>query len=119
MSSRFYRQQRQNRSAQLLARVQAHADHASQCDWDVQMIDHAVVRAHPRTAGVTKGTSTKRSIAGVLRNQIHLKCDGRGSPLAVLLTAGHRHEMVTSEALWDARLNDGIGARPDSVPPSS
>ncbi|WP_280527558.1 transposase [Deinococcus humi] len=31
-----------------------------------------------------------------------MKCDGRGRPLAFLLTAGQRHEMLKFETLLDA-----------------
>lgn len=63
VSSRFYRWQQQGLWAHLLARVQERADHAGQVDWDIQMIDSTIVRAHQSAAGAKKGTATKPSAA--------------------------------------------------------
>lgn len=60
VSSRFYRWQQQGIWAELLARVQERADHAGEVDWDFQMIDSTIIRAHQSAAGAKKGKETKR-----------------------------------------------------------
>ncbi|WP_338017884.1 IS5 family transposase [Streptomyces adustus] len=89
-----------------LQQIQARADAAGDIDWLVQ-IDSTIVRAHQHAAATgRKGGPTTdepddhalgRSRGG-LTTKIHLACDGKGRPLAILLTPGQR--------------NDGICARP-------
>ncbi|MPY38393.1 IS5 family transposase [Streptomyces adustus] len=89
-----------------LQQIQARADAAGDIDWLVQ-IDSTIVRAHQHAAATgRKGGPTGdepddhalgRSRGG-LTTKIHLACDGKGRPLAILLTPGQR--------------NDGICARP-------
>lgn len=63
VSSRFYRWQQQGIWAELLARVQERADSAGEVDWEVQMIDSTVIRAHQSAAGAKKAKETKHSVA--------------------------------------------------------
>lgn len=63
VSSRFYRWQKRGIWADVLARVQECADQAGKVDWEVQMIDSTVIRAHQSAAGAKKGAETKLSAA--------------------------------------------------------
>jgi transposase len=63
-------------------------------DERVQMLDGTVVRAHQHAAGGVHGCEAEalgRSRGG-FSTKIHLRCDGRGLPLAIVLTPGQRHE---------------------------
>ena len=61
VSSRFYRWQQQGIWAEVFTRVQERADHAGHVDWEVQMIDSTIIRAHQSAAGAQKGRATKHS----------------------------------------------------------
>nr|WP_307710860.1 IS5 family transposase [Streptomyces sp. V1I6] len=111
-----------------LQQIQAQADAAGDIDWLVQ-IDSTIVRAHQHAAATgRKGGSTGdepddhalgRSRGG-LTTKIHLACDGRGRPLAILLTPGQRHDGICARPLLE-RIRvprTGLGrprCRPDHV----
>nr|WP_318206183.1 IS5 family transposase [Streptomyces sp. SCL15-4] len=92
-----------------LQQIQAHADAAGDIDWLVQ-IDSTIVRAHQHAAATGRkggGTGDEpddhalgRSRGG-LTTKIHLACDGRGRPLALLITPGQRHNSICAQALLD------------------
>ncbi|MEW2404449.1 IS5 family transposase [Streptomyces sp. NPDC046862] len=111
-----------------LQQIQAQADAAGDIDWLVQ-IDSTVVRAHQHAAATgRKGGSTGdepdghalgRSRGG-LTTKIHLACDGKGRPLAILLTPGQRHDSVCAQPLLERirvpRTGQGRPrCRPDQV----
>ncbi|MET9425747.1 IS5 family transposase [Streptomyces sp. NPDC006540] len=111
-----------------LQQIQAQADAAGDIDWLVQ-IDSTIVRAHQHSAATgRKGGSTGdepddhalgRSRGG-LTTKIHLACDGRGRPLAILLTPGQRHDGICARPLLErSRVpRTGLGrprCRPDHV----
>ncbi|MFF9819857.1 IS5 family transposase [Streptomyces sp. NPDC014006] len=110
-----------------LQQMQARADAAGDIDWLVQ-IDSTIVRAHQHAAATGRGIRRQdepddhalgRSRGG-LTTKIHLACDGRGRPLAVLLTAGQRHDGICARPLLERirvpRLGRGRPrCRPDHV----
>ncbi|MHA5023706.1 IS5 family transposase [Streptomyces sp. SD35] len=111
-----------------LQQIQAHADAAGDIDWLVQ-IDSTIVRAHQHAAGAgRKGGSSRdepddhalgRSRGG-LTTKIHIACDGKGRPLAILLTPGQRHDSVCAGPLLERIRVPRIGlgrprCRPDQV----
>ncbi|MGA5285221.1 IS5 family transposase [Streptomyces griseoincarnatus] len=111
-----------------LQQIQARADAAGDIDWLVQ-IDSTIVRAHQHAAATgRKGGSTGdepddhalgRSRGG-LTTKVHLACDGKGRPLALLVTPGQRHDSVCARILLE-RIRvprSGLGrprCRPDQV----
>ncbi|MFE7731557.1 IS5 family transposase [Streptomyces anthocyanicus] len=115
--------------ARALQQVQAEADAAGDIDWLVQ-IDSTIVRAHQHAAatgrkGGTTGRTNRNDHAlgrsrGGLTTKIHLACDGRGRPLAILLTPGQRHDSICARPLLE-RIHvprTGVGrprCRPDQV----
>ncbi|MFD7705384.1 IS5 family transposase [Streptomyces caelestis] len=115
--------------AQALQQIQAQADAAGDIDWLVQ-IDSTIVRAHQHAAAnrPKKGTrqpdepddhALGRSRGG-LTTKIHLACDGRGRPLALLITPGQRHDVIYAQPLLECirvpRLGPGRPrCRPDHV----
>ncbi|WP_374214914.1 IS5 family transposase [Streptomyces coelicoflavus] len=115
--------------ARALQQVQAEADATGDIDWLVQ-IDSTIVRAHQHAAatgrkGGTTGRTNRNDHAlgrsrGGLTTKIHLACDGRGRPLAILLTPGQRHDSICARPLLE-RIHvprTGVGrprCRPDQV----
>ncbi|MFJ1874302.1 IS5 family transposase [Streptomyces chartreusis] len=112
-----------------LQQIQASADAAGDIDWLVQ-IDSTIVRAHQHAAATgRKGGSTGRTnrndhalgrSRGGLTTKIHLACDGRGRPLAILLTPGQRHDSICARPLLERIRVPRVGlgrprCRPDHV----
>ncbi|HZG05800.1 MAG TPA: IS5 family transposase [Streptomyces sp.] len=113
---------------QALRHIQAHADAAGDIDWLVQ-IDSTIVRAHQHAAATgRKGAASAdepddhalgRSRGG-LTTKIHLACDGKGRPLAILVTPGQRHDSVCARPLLERIRAPRTGpgrprCRPDQV----
>ncbi|MFE0928958.1 IS5 family transposase [Streptomyces mutabilis] len=112
-----------------LQQIQARADAAGDIDWLVQ-IDSTIVRAHQHAAATgRKGGSSGRTnrndhalgrSRGGLTTKVHLACDGKGRPLALLVTPGQRHDSVCARILLE-RIRvprSGFGrprCRPDQV----
>ncbi|MFJ2195323.1 IS5 family transposase [Streptomyces violaceusniger] len=96
-----------------LQQIQARADAAGDIDWLVQ-IDSTIVRAHQQDEPDDHALGRSR---GGLTTKIHLACDGRGRPLAILLTPGQRHDSICARPLLE-RIRvprTGLG-RPRSKP---
>ncbi|CAA9311156.1 MAG: Mobile element protein [uncultured Gemmatimonadaceae bacterium] len=99
----------------LLAHVQANADAQGEIVWTV-CVDGTVVRAHQHAAGARRRPSKADRAANIehppdealgrsrggFTTKLHLACDGRGRPLAVVLTPGQRHESTQLGAVLDA-----------------
>ncbi|MGW4271056.1 IS5 family transposase [Streptomyces seoulensis] len=114
---------------QALRQIQSRADAVGNIDWLVQ-IDSTIVRAHQHAAATgRKGGPTGRTnrndhalgrSRGGLTTKIHLACDGRGRPLAVLLTPGQRHDGICARPLLERIRVPRFGpgrprCRPDHV----
>jgi transposase len=88
---------------------------AADAGWDAHLLDSAVVRAHAHAAGARKaagGQALGRSRGG-FSTKLHLRCDGRGRPVAFHLTGGERHDLLGVEALFEAgALRTGRRGRP-------
>ncbi|WP_443061826.1 IS5 family transposase [Streptomyces sp. NBC_00425] len=112
-----------------LEQMQARADAAGDIDWLVQ-IGSTIVRAHQHAAATGRnGGSTGRTNRNDhalgrsrrgLTTKIHLACDGKGRPLALLLTPGQRHDSICARPLLECiRVpRTGLGrprSRPDQV----
>ncbi|WP_373295091.1 IS5 family transposase [Streptomyces fuscichromogenes] len=93
-----------------LQRIQAAADAAGDIDWLVQ-IDSTIVRAHQHAAATgRKGGCISRTnrndhalgrSRGGLTTKVHLACDGKGRPLAILVTPGQRHDSICTRPLLE------------------
>ncbi|WP_184829849.1 IS5 family transposase [Streptomyces griseomycini] len=128
MYTRFRRYALDGVFTQPLQQIQAHADAAGHIDWLVQ-IDSTIVRAHQHAAATGRkggGTGDEpddhvlgRSRDG-LTTKTHLACDGKGRPLAILVTPGQRHDSVCARPLLERirvpRPGPGrLHCRPDQV----
>ena len=92
-----------------LSALQADADARGEADWDLRVVDAAVIRApeHPAGAGGAHAVEGSDSPEALGRSQdgfsakLHLRADGGGKPITAVLTAGERHEQTALEALLD------------------
>ncbi|WP_326672651.1 IS5 family transposase [Streptomyces canus] len=113
---------------QALQQIQACADAVGDIDWLVQ-IDSTIVRAHQHAAATAEKGANRpdepddhalgRSRGG-LTTKIHLACDGKGRPLAVLVTPGQRHDSICARPLLERIRVPRAGrgrprCRPDQV----
>ncbi|WP_107486684.1 IS5 family transposase [Streptomyces sp. 13-12-16] len=92
-----------------LQQIQARADAAGDIDWLVQ-IDSTIVRAHQHAAatgrkgGISGDEPDDHALGrsrGGLTTKVHLACDGKGRPLALLVTPGQRHDSVCARILLE------------------
>ncbi|MGV9601875.1 IS5 family transposase [Streptosporangium sandarakinum] len=116
---RFRRWSADGTFARILEHVQVHDDAIGQVDWSVICVDSTIVRAHQHAASARKGGSGKgrtgsnqprpiradkalgRSRGG-LTTRIHLAADGRGLPLAFVLTGGNVNDCTRFTAVMEA-----------------
>ena len=125
--------QRDGTWRKILAALQALADAAGHVTWDVS-VDSGTARAHQHAAGARKdpaaqkeppggtgapepaGHSLGRSRGG-LTSKFHLACEQGQKPLAVIVTAGHRHDSPQFTVVLDAiRVARPASGRPRTRP---
>lgn len=85
----------------MLAALQRAADVAGQLDWETHYVDGTVIRAHQHAAGARGGQEHEalgRSRGG-FSTKVHLRAEGHGKPLALVVSGGERHESRHLEAL--------------------
>ncbi|WP_420708712.1 IS5 family transposase [Streptomyces sp. NRRL S-1813] len=127
--TRFGRYAMDGMFTRALQHIQAEADAAGDIDWLVQ-IDSTIVRAHQHAATTGRkggsvgpdetGDHALGRSRGGLTTKIHLACDGRGRPLAILLTPGQRHDSICAQPLLERIRVPRLGmgrprCRPDQV----
>jgi transposase len=117
--SRFRRWTAAGVWARVLEVLQRDADVAGQLDWDTHYVDGTVVRAHQHAAGAIGGQEHEalgRSRGG-FSTKVHLRAEGGGKPLAVVLSGGERHESRYLGALLaGGRVRRRAQGRPRSRP---
>jgi transposase len=99
--SRFRRWTAAGVWARVLSVLQRDADGAGHLDWDTHYVDGTVVRAHQHAAGATGGQDAEalgRSRGG-FSTKVHLRAEGGGKPLALVISGGECHESRYVEAL--------------------
>jgi transposase len=127
--------QRNGTWRRIVTALQALADAAGQVSWDVS-VDSGTARAHQHAAGArTNGAGQKQPPGGPgapepadhalgrsrggLTSKFHLACEQGQKPLAVVVTAGHRHDSpqftVVLEAIRVPRPGGRPRTRPDRV----
>jgi transposase len=119
VSSRFYRWQRAGIWQRILAALQRLADRRGRVDWSVHFVDSTMVRAHQHAAGAKGGQAGEalgRSRGG-FSTKLHVRADRRGAPLALLVTAGQRHEQTAFTCLMQqGTIKRGGRGRPRCRP---
>ena len=85
----------------ILEALQRAADREGRLDWRTHFVDGTVVRAHQHAAGAVGGQHREalgRSRGG-FSTKVHLRAEGGGKPMALVLSGGERHESLYVEAL--------------------
>ena len=102
VSTRFYRWRKAGRWDRLLAAVQQCADAHGALDWATHYVDATVVRAHQHAAGA-KGSAAATEALGRSRGgfstKVHVRAEGTGRPMTLVLTPGQAHESTQFTAL--------------------
>ncbi|WP_234331366.1 IS5 family transposase [Streptomyces mediolani] len=122
LHTRFRRWAADGTFDRMLRAAQAKADAAGDVDWLVS-VDSTIVRAHQHAAGARKGGLRGPALGrskGGLTSKIHLACDGRGRPLAFVVTGGNTNDCTRFTAVIEAIRVPRIGpgrprVRPDHV----
>jgi transposase len=100
VASRFYRWLHLGLWPRLLAELQREADAKGTLDWEVHMVDGTNVRAHRHAAGARgRHTQALGRSRGGFGTKLHLRCDRRGKPLALVLTGRERNERTAPPEL--------------------
>jgi transposase len=131
VASRFYRWVAAGVWVRVLAALQRAADAAGALDWRTHYVDGTVIRAHQHAAGAHKGTRCRRTVAetadealgrsrGGFSTKLHLRAEGSGKPMALVVTAGQRHEQTAFRPLMETGAVNRAGrgrprVRPDRV----
>jgi transposase len=119
VSSRFYRWRAAGIWQHVLSDLQAMADERGEVDWDLHFVDATIVRAHQHAAGARRDGATgaeARTREALGRSQggfstkVHLRAEGNGRPITVVLSGGERHEQTALEAVLDQGAIRGVGA---------
>jgi len=104
VATRFYRWGEAGLWDNVLATLQRQADAAGRLDWAVHYVDATIVRAHQHAAG-GRGTDAEAEALGRSRGgfstKVHLRAEGGGRPMALLLTPGQWHEASAFERLME------------------
>src|SRR3954471_2372131 len=110
VSSRFYRWRKAGIWQHILSDLQAEADQRGEIDWDIHFVDATIVRAHQHAAGVRRDGATGKEAQvrealgrsqGGFSTKLHLRAEGNGRPITVVLTGGERNEQIALEAVLD------------------
>ena len=107
VASRFYRWQRAKIWQRILKWLQQEADSDGKLDWSLHHVDGTIVRAHQHAAGARRPKDAEYPDEALGRSQggfstkVHLRAESSGKPIALLITAGQRHEQTVFEALME------------------
>jgi transposase len=99
----------------VLAALQRDADRDGRLDWTTHYVDGTVIRAHQHAAGAVGGQEHEalgRSRGG-FSTKVHLRAEGGGKPLVLVLSGGERHESrYVAALLAGGRVRRGGRGRP-------
>jgi transposase len=105
--------------ARILESLQRAADRDGRLDWATRYMDGTAVRAHQHAAGAVGGQEHEalgRSRGG-FSTKVHVRAEGGGRPMALVISGGERHESLYVGALLAAGHVRRVGAgRPRARP---
>ncbi len=84
-----------------LGALQRTAEREGRLDWTTHFVDGTVVRAHQHAAGAVGGQQHEalgRSRSG-FSTKVHVRAEGGGRPIALVVSGGECHETRYVEAL--------------------
>src|SRR5436309_2785342 len=128
VSSRFDRWRQAGIWQRILSDLQAEAEQRGEIDWDLPFVDATIVRpspvpstrlclaeplaslAHQHAGGARRDGATPEEVParealgrsqGGFSTKLHLRAEGNGRPITVVLTGGERNEQIALEAVLD------------------
>jgi transposase len=110
VSSRFYRWRKAGIWRRILSALQTGAQQRGEIDWDLHFVDATIVRAHQHAGGARRDGATSEEAQarealgrsqGGFSTKLHLRAEGHGRPITVVLTGGERNEQIALEAVLD------------------
>lgn len=102
VASRFYRWRRAGLWDRLFAAVQQQADARGHLDWGLHFVDGTIIRAHQHAAGAPSKDPTAEALGrsqGGFSTKVHLRAEGGGNLITLVLTPGQQHEATVFESL--------------------
>jgi len=118
VASRFYRWRESGVWDRALSALQVQANAEGRLDWDAHLVDATIVRAHQHAAGAKKSAGESAEVRaavealgysqGGFSTKVHLRAEGQGKAMVIVLTPGQQHEATVFEAL----LEQGAVRRP-------
>lgn len=116
VASRFYRWRHVGVIARVDEALKEQGDAAGQLEWSAHYVDGSVVRAHQHAAGAAHSTADAEGLGrsrGGFSTKIHVRAEGGGKPVTLLVTPGQRHDSMALEPL----MEQGAVRRPDGGRP--
>jgi hypothetical protein len=104
VASRFYRWQKAGIWQKMLEALQEQSEAADELDWEQHYVDSTVIRAHQHAAGATGGNPEAEALGrsqGGFSTKLHLRAEGKGKPMTLVLTPGQYHEAPLFETLME------------------
>lgn len=104
VASRFYRWRKAGLWDRLFAAVQQQADARGHLDWGLHFVDGTIIRAHQHAAGAPSGDPTAEALGrsqGGFSTKVHLRAEGGGHLITLVLTPGQQHEATVFESLME------------------
>jgi transposase len=104
VASRFYRWRAAGVWDRVLAALQAGAERDGCLDWTLHFLDGTTVRAHQDAAGARGRDAEAEALGrgrGGFSTKLHVRAEGGGRPMALVVTSGQRHEATQVPALME------------------
>lgn len=104
VASRLYRWINAGVWKRVLQALQQQSDAAGKIDGEKHSIESTIIRAHQHAAGAKGGKHNREARGksqGGFSTMLHLRVEGKGTPMTLVLTAGQRHETTTFEVLME------------------
>ena len=120
VASRFYRWYKADIWDAIYAVIIQQADADGKADWDIHYVDSTVVRAHQHAAGA-RGRNPQAEALGRSRGgfstKAHIRAEGGGCLMAILLTPGQQHDSTVFEDVMESNpVKRESRGRPKSRP---
>jgi transposase len=111
-ASRFYRWTDSGVWQTVLVDLQKDANEHGRLDWSKHFVDGSSVRAHQHATGARDSTQENEALGRSrdgFTTKFHVRAEGNGKPLTLLLSAGQRHESKLLEPLMEKGGVRGAG----------
>jgi transposase len=112
VASRFYRWQKAGLWQRILEALQQLGDEASQIEWEKHSVDSTILRAQKPGGWGKRGKQTHEAWGksqGGFSTKLHLRAEGKGKPMTLVLTAAQRHETTPFEVLMEQGAVKRVG----------